>query len=329
MKALFIVLLSLIISSEAFAQITVSQAAKRVEVNNEIIPYDSTKNFLGNKNVKSYIGQTLYVNGISKGLREYGYDHFKYKKEAGVCDGRWGQPAIKSGYHTKYEDLVGKYFVVLDVQADSRQKESYLYRDYWWFLLQNRDKPSEIMWFRYQGDYWNEFPFITVSYFNYIKTSLIGKRYILKYTLKDQVVSTSINDIDFNTGKLINQSIDDVWECIDITIEDEYFKLVAVVRNQNKEISTIPISSLFTDSGKVFVFEEPEYNTLKNKYGAEIMDLVRQSIIKVGMPKHLLLLSWGTPNSINNSSYGPEQWVYGSTYCSYVYVENDVITAWN
>lgn len=54
--------------------------------------------------------------------------------------------------------------------------------------------------------------------------------------------------------------------------------------------------------------------------------LIEKEKIQVGMSKKALLCSWGTPNSINRSSYGPDQYVY---YNQYVYLRGNRVTAWN
>lgn len=307
------------------AQITTSHA-KQKPVEATKVPFDSTKNWLGNENVTSYIGQLLYVNGKSEKLSEYGYSNFKNEKEPSKWDDRWGQPAKSSHYNTKYEDLYGKYFLVVDVQPDSKQKSDYFKENAWWFKLQNRDNPDEVVWFEYDGKFELEFPFITVSYFNFIKNSIVGDKYVFKYSIDEGKFSTFLDSEDFYTGDTISQTKDDRWECIDITIEDKYFNLVAVLKNQRGNVSIMDVKYLLPADGTKHAFKESIYKALVNKYGAGNMDTVRQSKIKVGMPKALLLLSWGEPDDINRSSHGPDQWVYGYQY---VYLQNGIITAWN
>lgn len=62
------------------------------------------------------------------------------------------------------------------------------------------------------------------------------------------------------------------------------------------------------------------------KYGKYWVDLAIANKIKVGMPVELVIFSWGEPDHINKSSYGPDQWCYGNQY---VYIENGKVTAWN
>lgn len=330
MKKFLLILLSYTTFYSALAQITVSHATRKEEpINNKVIPYDSTKNWLGNKNVKSYIGQILYVKELSDFWKGRGYEGFKVTKEPHYSipnGGRWGESAAESNYNTKYENLVGKYFIVLDVQAHSMQKENPLFEHYWYFKLQNRDNANETLWFEYSGQYEHSFPFIVVSYFNNLKNLFLGKKYILRYSKNNEKVITCVKDTDFFTGEPIIQEPKDRWECIDITIEGEKYKLVALVKNQNERTSYIPIEELLDNTGVSEVFEETEYANYIEVFGGENMDMVRRRSIKVGMTISLLLLSWGTPDKINRSSYGPDQYVYGNQY---VYIENGVIKAWN
>jgi hypothetical protein len=334
MKKLLSILLCCTTFYSTFAQITVSNVTRKEEpISNKVIPYDSTKNWLGNKNVKSYIGQTLYVNGKSSRLKELGYDYFFIMKEPSYSlpnRGRWGEPAADHQGRTKYEDLFGKYFIVIDVQADSEQ-DKYSYKENtWWFKLQNKDNIEEVTWFEYNGRFKHRFPFITVSYFNYVKKILVGNKYIFRYRIDEGKVNEFlINNTDFYTGETFIESKENLWECIDITIEGEFYKLVALLKNQNGIISCVDIDNLLKnkeEGDNSYLFEISKYNALVNKWGKGYMDIVRRKEIKVGMPKSLLLLSWGEPDRINSSSYGPDQYVYGNQY---VYIENGVIKAWN
>lgn len=307
------------------AQISTSHRAEKVE-ETVVVKYDSTKNFLGKENVTSYIGQILYVNGVHESSQEYGYRDFKTEKEPPVLECRYGKPSKKSQFNTLYEDLVGKYFIVEDVQHHSQWKEDKLiYGSKYWFKLKNRDDSNDVCWYQYDGEYEHSFPFITLSYFNYLKTN-IGKKFVAAYTIKDGEVKSRISSTEFNTGETITQSKDDRWECIDVTIEDEYYYIELIIKNQEGQVSSVNAEDLFPLYGRLRLYEESEYNALVKKYGADNMDRVRQQKIKVGMPKELLIMSWGEPDRINRSSAGPDQYVYDDQY---VYVEGGKITAWN
>ncbi|MEL4419631.1 hypothetical protein, partial [Shewanella algae] len=78
------------------------------------LKYDSSEIFLGN-DVKKYVGQELYLIGKSSELRKYGYEGFliDYKDES-LLNEKNIYKCCES-YHSKYSELVGKYFKVLDV----------------------------------------------------------------------------------------------------------------------------------------------------------------------------------------------------------------------
>jgi hypothetical protein len=63
-----------ILTAISFGQISTTKVTPKVD-NIEIIPYDSTKNFLGT-DVFQYVGQYLYLNEAAEGLRKYGYRGF-------------------------------------------------------------------------------------------------------------------------------------------------------------------------------------------------------------------------------------------------------------
>ena len=326
-KFICLLLLLLISPMVSYAQITISHVKEKAE---EIKPFDSTKNYLGEDNVKSYLGQVLYVKPLSERIQKYGYASFKKEHKEHKSDyliggddttNRWGA-ASQLPNMTRYDELVGKSFEVIDVVADSRSKEDSRFKDLWWFKLRNINNPEEVLWYLYSSD-WHKKPmtynFIVMSYFNYLKR-LVGKKYIARYDLDNGVLTTVIQGTDLKTGEEIQQSLDDVWECVDLTIEDKHYSLVYIIQNQKGATASV---SAFD---KYDFFEESEYQSLVQKYGIKNMDLVRQRKIKVGMSQALLILSWGEPVKINKSSHGDEQWVYSDDY---VYVKNKIITAWN
>lgn len=69
-----------------------------------------------------------------------------------------------------------------------------------------------------------------------------------------------------------------------------------------------------------------------NYSSQEIRKAIIEKRVFVGMTGKDARRSWGSPSTINRSSYGDSQWVYdrgpGST--QYLYVDhNDCVTAWN
>ena len=118
------ILILVLLSQFSYGQITTT---KVVEKNDKISTelYDSLQNFLGTE-VSKYLGQEFYLKGKAEGLRKYGYDGFyvdynKSKFDNGVykcCD----------SYNSKYDELNGKYFKVLEIIKHPKASESeYLY----------------------------------------------------------------------------------------------------------------------------------------------------------------------------------------------------------
>lgn len=321
-KIIFILAAVLAITFTSYAQITTMSAVEK-KAEKVAVEYDVTKNFLGTKNVESYVGQVLYVNGIHERLQGYGYDNFKVRKVRYYdINNRYGNPSVKSQFNTKYEDLFGKYFKVLNVDKDETGEEYYV------FTLQNRDNENDIVYFNYNGKYEHTFPFIVVSHFEWCKNNLIGNKYLLTYTLKDdKIYGRCASDTDFVNGESIVHNVNDIWECIDVTIEDKMYDFVMLLKNKNGNVITYKIECIGNDeTGEVNILTENDYYNLVAKYGSTMVNVMRNHRIKVGMNKYLLIMSWGLPDEINSNSYGADQWVYGTQY---VYVNNGKVEGWN
>lgn len=322
-KFIFILVAVFATTFSSYSQITTSTAyIKPNEPKN--VTYDVTKNFLGTENVTSYIGQVLYVNGKSEQLQKWGYEYFKTTKVKHYdSNHRYGNPSVESQYRTKYEDLFGKYFKVLNVDKNETGEEYYI------FTLQNRDNKNDIVYFNYNGKYEHTFPFIVVSHFEWLKNNLINKKYHLTYNVKnDKFFGRYAADKDFITGNDISHNMDDIWECIDITIEDRYHTLVMLLKNQNGNIITYDTQYLHNSiDGEVTILTDDDYQKLITKYGKAMVNAMREHVIRIGMSKELLIMSWGKPKEINYNSYGADQWVYG--YSQYVYVNDNKIEGWN
>lgn len=323
MKKSLLLLSLLSLSICGYSQISISHRADAAPAEKKVFPYDTTKNWLGAKHVESYVGQKLYVKGNS--LPHWGYDGFKKERES---DSRWGAPAASSEFNTRYEDLVEKTFIVKEVHQESRY---YLIEyGHWWFLLENINNPDETVWYKYNSQFEHTFPFITLSYYEYLKHHYIGKELISGFTYNtDGELRTAFAENDFITGEPLNPSKDAIWTVTDVTIEDKYYYLVFLLDDKSGHTGSVHVECLGRD-GWYSVMEKEEYDKLCIKYDSEYVDLARQGKIRVGMPVELLIKSWGEPEKINKNSTGRNQWIYESgDERQYVYVENDKIVAWN
>lgn len=291
------------------------------------LQYDSTRNwitwsrFLKNDTIKTYKGQTLYVNS-NKIVQNLGYSDFINPDYS-----RYGKPSAKNQNNTKYEDLYGKYFLVKDVIEKQVTLDDPLYVIKYIFSLENINDKQDTCLYIYAHNR-IDFPFITIGYYEYLKKEYIGKRYNFYYS-----PICYYNKKDFNTGDAITNKPNDIWECTDVIIDDKTFKINLLIQNKNSsQTTTIQIyDDAINCLSKLNDYEEKVVNKRIKQYGTNNLLLVKEHKIKVGIPVEILLLSWGKPNKINKSSYGPDQYVYGRQAGStqYVYVENGKVTAWN
>lgn len=315
-RGTLLTLLMIVSIMSSNAQISTMSIAERKE-DTTVQPYDSTKNFLGEKNVLSYKGQELFVMPKAESLQKYGYSDFHrsdYDVETdGSTDKIYGV-SQKYVFNSPYESLVNKTFVVEDVLPI---KKSYLSRKYV-FVLIEKGNPENKCKYIYDPMFEHSFPFTTMSYYNYLSNATKEKKYVIG---KDVCHST-----DVHTGDSIKYTKDyAVWTVKGLTIEDKYGQLVALLTDGTQN-TYCKAGDLVENSIKRRVFEETEWNTLVKKYGLGWMNCVMKGTIKVGMPVVLVYMSWGSPERINRSSYGSDQWVYDGQY---LYIENGKVQSWN
>lgn len=316
MKRITLLLLFVeMITASTFAQIsTMKVAEKSVDLN---VPYDSTKNFLGEDNVYSYKGQELFVKPKAESLQRYGYSDFHlidYDVETeGSSDKTYGTTQ-KYAYNSPYESLVNKTFIVDDVVPI---KKSYMSRKYV-FVLSEKGNEANKCKYIYDPMFEHSFPFITMSYYNYLQNYTNEKKYVIGKGV--------YHALDIQTGdSIISSKPYSLWTVKGLTIEEKYCNLVALLSN-GQQTTYCSAEDLVDEKIRRRVFEEKEWNDLVKKYGQGWMDLVMSGKIKVGMPVILVYMSWGTPERINRSSYGSDQWVYDGQY---LYIENGKVVSWN
>src|SRR5690606_11361337 len=140
--------------------------------------YDGSVNFLG-KDVKKYIGEYLYLEPKAEKLQIYGYEGFikDYKKSIynkeniyKCCD----------SYGSKYEEMAGKYFKVIDVfeQPEANTpKGKILHSNTFYLKLQEKDS-KDVLFYQYYSNYESSFPFISVKFYEKQKNEYLGKEYV-------------------------------------------------------------------------------------------------------------------------------------------------------
>lgn len=317
MKQITLTLLTVLATvTFTFGQITTTKVAPKVEQKDNT-PYDSTQNFLG-KEVNKYLGQELYLKGKAESLRKYGYDGFytdytKSKFDKGVykcCD----------SYNSKYDELNGKYFKVLEIIKHPKASESeYLYGKKSYLKLEEKTS-KDIVYFEYDSQFEHTFPFIVVGFFEKQKMLTANKEFVFA----DKVLETST---DIETGKVITTKTGQVWKCVDFTIEEKYYNLSLVIINSLGEKTDISHESVFGKWRVGRAYTKVEADNYRKKFGSEKFDKILQGKVTIGMTKEMCTLSWGEPKSVNETITAgkkTEQWVYSDNY---LYFDNGILTA--
>lgn len=269
------------------------------------LPYDSTANFLG-KNVQQYIGQELYLKGLDKSSRSYGYTGFilKYQKDDDLLnDEKNIYKPNGTNYTSRYEDLAGKYFQVLDViRHPKAKKNANEYSDEFYFKLQ--EKPNgDILYYKYNANSEFTFPFILTGFFLKEKQRLIGKEYVIS----DDILSMSRNLV---SGKALTFTTGQIWKCIDFDVDSKNDEELSLLLQNNGGVRTaIPYSLLTNNEGIKKVYTAAEAKALQNKYNVNNYRRILQNKVRVGMTKEMTRLAWGEPTEIKKSGKN-EIWSY-------------------
>ncbi len=296
-------------SVHLYSQITLTEVAEpAIE---EVAPYDSTRNFLGN-DVQQYIGKKLFVLGRSESLQKYGYDGF-YKNNKGAKNRKHNSVFMRgkgdSQFNTRYEALVDQYFIVEEVYPINSD-ESIL-------KLVHAGNDKVIVYFRYSHKYKHSFPFLTVEYYEKMRSCMIGECYVLRKKALN-------NTKDIVSGKPVDYVELSVWECIDVTVTKDDFECSAILVCDSTKIA-IPIEFLNGESNWQRGYTIDDSIFYINKFGVESWKKILQDLVAIGFTEEMTKMSWGEPKKINRASYG-DQWVYGNTY---LYFKNGKLTSFN
>ena len=292
--------------------------SSNIQVNNS--QFDSLKNFLGD-DVYKYIRQEMFLKGTSKNLQKYGYSGFTRN----VPSEKFQNGAIyklDQNGNTNYDEIVGKYFTVLDVIKHPFSKdEPLLYGDVYFLKLQEKESKDTI-YYKYNSRYDFDFPFVVVGYYSKLKKSQIGKSFIIRGNnwISDKIM------IDMNSGNEVSDFIPGAkWKCVDVSIEEKFFTLSLILENNKKEQIPIDIDRI---NDYYWVFKSEDAEKFKKKFGNDLWNLILNGKMKIGMTKEMAKLSWGEPKKINETimkNSKSEQWVYSSG--NYLYFTNNILTA--
>jgi len=311
---------------KTYGQITTTKIATKID-DNTIVKYDSLNNYLGT-NVYQYLGQDLYLKGQSESLRKYGYPYFytDYNLEK-FGNGSRVSAVYKccDSYNSKYSELEGNYFKVLEIIKHPKSDENEYYYGRKFYLKLQEKASQDTLYFEYDSDNKFEFPFIVVGFFEKLKKLAIGQRFIFGSTK----LRFGEDELDVKTGKPIIFKLGEKWECYDVTIEEQYFNLSLLLKDNIGQTLCIGYEMAIGTEKFYDVFTEKDADKYKVKFGNDNWNTILQGKVIIGMTKEMCKLSWGEPKDINEtitSGRKSEQWVYSDNY---LYFENGKLTAIN
>jgi hypothetical protein len=259
MLKILIFLIAVSVAVSSIAQITTTKVASKSDENNSP-KYDSVSNFVG-KNVYQYLEQELYLKGMNKDLRKYGYDGFYVDINKGKFDN--GVYKCCDGYNSKYDALVGKYFKVVEIIKHPKAEENeYLYGTKFYLKLQEKAS-NDIVYFEYSTEYEHSFPFIVVGFFEKLKKKAIGQKFVFGST--DKRFGT--DELDIKTGKPITFKLAQKWECTNVTIEEQYYNLSLLLTDNAGQTFPIGYEMAIGPKKLYDVFTEKQADIYKAKSG--------------------------------------------------------------
>lgn len=308
--------LALLISNMAFCQIGTTKVAPKKE-QYESLKYDSTQNFLG-KNVDQYLGQELYLKGRAEILRKYGYDDFEldYKNDGFGKDNVY---KCCDGFNSKYSELEGKYFKVIEILKHPKAATSdFLYGTVWFLKLEEKSS-KDIVYFKYDSKFEHTFPFIVVGFFEKQKKLFVNKQFVFQ----DRFLEGST---DVETGTVVPINSGQVWKVIDITVDEKYYNLSLLIQNNAGQKITVTLQDILRKPKNHSIYKREDFEKYSKRFGDEKMGKILKGKVVIGMTKEMCKLSWGDPKSINETITAgktSEQWVYSENY---LYFSNGILT---
>lgn len=312
------IILFMILTVASFGQITTTKIAPKAE-QNATLHYDSTQNFLG-IDVHKYKGQELYLKGKSEGLREYGYAGFLTDYDRELHD----KAVYKccDGLNSKYDELVGKYFRILEIIKHPKAEQGLDFFARKFYLKLEEKESNDIVYYEYDSHFEHNFPFIVVGFYEKLKKQAIGQKFVFGSTHR----MFGDEQLDINTGEVIVFEVGKEWTCYDVTIEEKYFNLSLLLKDNNNQTLSINYDIAIGPNKYNNVFTDKEADKFKTKFGQSNWLIILQGKVKIGMTKEMCKISWGEPTRINETITNgkkSEQWVYSDNY---LYFSNGILT---
>lgn len=313
MKTIILFLGLTMVTTFSFGQISTTKVSEEKPVLVE--SYDSLKNFLG-KNYKQYKGQELYLIPKSESLRKYGYEGFINDYNKSEFD-KANQFKCCDGSNSKYDDLQGKYFSVIEVIEDS--KSSYSGNAFLKLLMK---ETYEIVYYKYNSKYSHSFPFLVVGFYEKQKKIFVGNEVLIRQFPKIESANQK-KTLDINSGEEIELVKGRLVKCIDITIDEKYYEPALLLENDKGQKFLFALHTRDLKIKRILTRDEAEDYHIR--FGEDNWNTILDEKIKVGFTEEMTIVSWGKPDKINKASYG-DQWVYGNKY---LYFENGKLTSFN
>src|SRR6185369_12095506 len=103
------------------------------------------------ENVQMLLGQDLYLNGKAESLRPYGYRDFSIDYKESTTANRKNIYKANDKFASKYEEMQGKYFTVLDIYKHPKAADNeYLYSKKSYLKLKEKES-GDIVYYEYDS----------------------------------------------------------------------------------------------------------------------------------------------------------------------------------
>ena len=294
-------------------------------------PYDVTRNFLEGENLYSYIGQELYVipQVVSKslfgGVNEGYYDGFLPSSVTEYTSGDMlHYNAYKSGLgnpSTPAKYLARRTFVVDRISQVTDSPHEFI------FFMHDKKTGEHVNYlYNIKGvdnddahGFWSfpDFPFLTLSHFNYLQKKYIGKPLIVSAHpfRANQEGSHKFEPKDINSGETIQLPEADYYQfkVEDIVLDESKGELCYQLTDGKHHFYQSMMMSYNepSHSGRASrIFLKSDWDKLVNKYGKADMEAVLCSEITENMDSALVFITYGNATSFDKFDGG-----YYVTYC--------------
>jgi len=223
------------------------------------------------------------------------------------------------GKNVKWKEIAGKKAVFLG----KIRKDNTIY---WLYQLSNGQFIiSEV------DNYWDnnkQFSYLNENHFVFIsEINSLKKEYLNKYIWLNKVdnFGTEGQKTFLNTSNAWFDKFDRV-EIIEIQTfyNSGNGNIWFLVENQAGEKAKVKFDKHYKIN-QIFEFNYYIEDPLNELWGKDIINLIKNHKIKIGMSEYQVMISWGKPNKINRASYG-DQWVYENQY---LYFENGKLKSFN